>query len=310
MSRKHRHLSYLKITFIISEVTPEVKQSSLCYTHCMYLGIDIGGTKTLVASFNDDGTIADQVKFATPQDYQSFLSDLVAHLDQLPTKEFVYCGVGMPGIIDRDNGVSKWAGGNLGWAENCPLAADIGGMVGCPVAIENDANLAGLSEANLIRDQYRTALYLTVSTGIGGVLIIDGVIDPHTINSEVGHMLYPAEGGYKTWEELTSGKAIVDKYGQRAAEISDPETWRAISEKLAVGLINLSAVLTPQVIIIGGGVGANLNRFQTYLDEQLQKLKPSGVVVPPVVKAQRPEEAVIYGCYTLAKEKRGHGPIA
>ncbi len=276
----------------------------------MYLGIDIGGTKTLVASFNDDGTIADQLKFATPQDYQTFLQELLARLDELPVKEPAYCGVGMPGIVDREQGVSKWAGGNLGWAENCPLAADISGMVGCPVVIENDANLAGLSEANLIRDQYRTAVYLTVSTGTGGVLIIDGVIDPHTVNSEVGHMIYPAEGGYRTWEQLTSGKAIVDKYGQRAEEISDPDTWRAISEPLAVGLINLSAVLTPQVIIIGGGVGANLDRFQSYLDEQLKKLQPSGVTVPPVVQAQRPEEAVIYGCYTLAKEKFGYGPAA
>lgn len=273
----------------------------------MYLGIDIGGTKTLVASLNDDGSIADKIKFDTSQDYQTFLKDLKTNLHQLPAKEFSYCGVGMPGILDRATGASKWAGGNLAWGSS-PITDDISEIVGCKAVVENDANMAGLSEANLIKDRYKTALYLTISTGIGGVYVVNGKIDMNMADAEVGHMLYKQGDAYETWEEITSGKAIVEKFGQRADEITEPGIWKAISEPIAVGLINLSAALTPEAIIIGGGVGANLHHFKSYLEEAIRQLKPEAITVPPILQAQHAEEAVLYGCYELAKQRSGsHG---
>jgi len=273
----------------------------------MYLGIDIGGTKTLVASLKDDGSIADMAKFSTPQDYQQFLKELERSLTEFSAKKFAYCGIGMPGTIDREKGTSKWTGGNLSWG-HCPIAESVGDIAGCKVVVENDANMAGLSEASYVKDQYRTTLYLTISTGIGGAYIVNGEIDMNMADAEVGHMLYKQGDAYETWEEITSGKAIVEKYSQRADEITEPAIWKAISEPIAMGLINLSAVLTPEVIIIGGGVGANLDRFHKYLDEAIRQLKPAAIAVPPVLQAQHAEEAVLYGCYELAKQRlTGHG---
>jgi predicted NBD/HSP70 family sugar kinase len=272
----------------------------------MYLGIDIGGTKTLVASFDDNGKIVAKAKLSTPQAYEAFLQELKTVLQTIPTTELHYCGIGMPGIIDRTQGVSTWSGGNLTW-KNSPITQDVAAITNCPVVVENDANLAALSEANLVKDRYRTALYITLSTGIGSGFVIDGVLDQNTINAEVGHMIYPAGDNYLTWEKMASGGTIVEQYGQRADEISDPKIWEAISQRIALGLINLSAALTPEVIILGGGVGAHLDRFKQYLDEQLKALAPSGVHVPPVLQAQHPEEAVLYGCYELAKQRHGDG---
>lgn len=273
----------------------------------MYLGIDIGGTKTLVASLDDEGVIVDKIKFDTSQDYHTFLKDLKTNLHQLPAKEFSYCGIGMPGIINRATGASKWSGGNLSWG-SCPITDDVSEIVGCKAVVENDANMAGLSEANLVKDRYKTALYLTISTGIGGVYVVNGKIDMNMADAEVGHMLYKWDDAYETWEEITSGKAIVERFGQRADEILEPGIWQAISEPIAVGLINLSAALTPEVIIIGGGVGGSLNRFHKYLDGAIRQLKPEAITVPPVLQAQHPEEAVLYGCYELAKQRStGHG---
>jgi glucokinase len=62
-------------------------------------------------------------------------------------------------------------------------------------------------------------------------------------------------------------------------------------------------VLTPEVIIIGGGVGASLHKFKGYLDNWLKALTPVAITVPPILEAQHPEEAVIYGCYELAKQR-------
>lgn len=277
----------------------------------MYLAVDIGGTKTLVATFDEQGQLQEKIKFATSNDFSIFLEDFKNRLVGLQSKEFDYCGVGMPGVIDRERGVSRWGGGNLGWPKDNPLAEQISAITNCKVIVENDANAAGLSEAVLIRDKYRTALYLTISTGIGGVYIVDGAIDHNMVDAEVGHMIFKNENGYHTWEQLASGKAIVAKYGQRADEISDPAIWKAATEPLAVGLINLSAALTPEVIILGGGVGANLNRFQPYLDEWLDQLRPpTAVHVPNIVQAKRAEEAVLYGCYELARQKAdNHGSI-
>ncbi len=106
---------------------------------------------------------------------------------------------------------------------------------------------------------------------------------------------------------MASGGTIVEQYKQRDDEITDPETWQAISENIAIGLVNLSAALTPEVIILGGGVGAHLDRFKQYLDEQLERLAPNGVNVPPVLQAQHAEEAVLYGCYELAKQRSSDG---
>ena len=267
----------------------------------MYLGIDIGGTKTLVATLSDDGQIVDRVKFATPDDYPTFLENLKQNLASLPDKDFDYCGIGMPGIIDRDKNASTWGGGNLSW-NNSPIAKDVSEMAGCQVIVENDANMAGLSEAKLVKDHYRTALYITLSTGIGSGFVIDGRLDPNTLNAEVGHMIYPFDNGYLTWEKMASGGTIVEQYKQRADEITDPEIWKAICERIAIGLVNLSAALTPEVIILGGGVGAHLDRFKQYLDEPLARLAPNGVSVPPILQAQHAEEAVLYGCYELARQ--------
>jgi predicted NBD/HSP70 family sugar kinase len=276
----------------------------------MYLGIDIGGTKTLVASFGDDGTIGQKVKFPTPGDYQAFLQELKTTVAGFDATEFRYCGIGMPGIIDRAQGVSSWSGGNLQWKSN-PIAKDVEAIVNCPAVVENDANTAALSEAILVLDQYRTTLYVTLSTGIGSGFVADGVIDPNTLNAEVGHMIFPArDGGYKSWEQMASGGTIVETYGQRADEITDPAIWKAVSEQIAIGLINLSAALTPEVIILGGGVGAHLDRFKQYLDEPLQRLAPSGVRVPPVLQARHAEESVVYGCYELAKQAEARGKTA
>jgi predicted NBD/HSP70 family sugar kinase len=268
----------------------------------MYLGIDIGGTKTLVASFDKHGSLLDSVKIPTPHDYREFLEKLKPIVDDLPDAPFQYCGIGMPGIIDRARGGSTWSGDNLGWKHHS-IASDVSAIVNCPVIVENDANTAAIGEARFVQDTYQTALYVTLSTGIGSGFVVNGNLDPATLNAEVGHMIFPHGDDYRSWEQMASGGTIVKEYGQRADEITDPAIWEAISEQIAVGLINLTAALTPEVIILGGGVGAHLNRFKQYLDEQVKRLSLSGVHVPPILQAHYAEQSVIYGCYELAKQK-------
>lgn len=268
----------------------------------MYLGIDIGGTKTLVASLDGNGVIQEEFRFPTPKIYNEFLKQLAENVEKLATKDFIAAGVGAPGKIDQQHGVVK-AFGNLPWRD-VPLQADIAHIVPCPVAIENDANLAGLSEAMLVKDRSRV-LYVTISTGIGTGFIVNQAIDPALDASEGGHMLLECNGKLQAWEDFASGRAIVARFGKRASEIDDPKTWQIIAHNIAIGLIDLIAMIEPEVIVLGGGVGTHFDKFGDYLQSYLKQYDNPMITLPEIRPAARPEQAVVYGCYDFAKSRYG-----
>lgn len=269
----------------------------------MYLAIDIGGTKTLLAVFSGTGKLLESLRFETPKDYPEFLSELKKTYKKLGHKQDLKaCVAGAPGRIDRQK-MSVVAFGNLNW-ENVAIGKAIEDMCGIPATLENDANLAGLSEAILIQHAYKKVLYVTISTGIGGIVIIDGVIEPEYADMEFGHMMFEHDEKLQHWQDFASGKAIFNKYGKRASDIpaTDTGTWYAISRNIALGLTGVIANLTPEVIIIGGGVGTHFDKYADRLHEELMLYGTKLVSVPPLRQAIRSEEAVIYGCYELARQ--------
>jgi glucokinase len=269
----------------------------------MYLGIDIGGTKTLLACLDNHGIITERLKFPTPKNYTEFVVALADNVAVLSTKEFKACGVGIPGRLDRKRGIGV-AMGNLPW-ENVPVRADVERLVNCPVVIENDAKLAGLSEAMLLKGRYDRVVYVTISTGIGIGVVIGQVIEPNLIDAEPGKMPLEHHGKMVPWESFASGKAIVKQYGKLAKDIKDEKTWRHIAHDIALGLIDIVAVVQPQVIVLGGSVATYFDRFDELLNGALHHYEVPLIPVPPVIHAQRPEEAVVYGCYDLAKNLYG-----
>ena len=182
----------------------------------VYLGIDIGGTKTLLAVFDNNGTILNKVKFLTDLNYSQFLTDLKNNISSLNQNSFDKCGVAVPGLIDRKSGIVL-AFGNLPW-KNVPIRKDIENIVGCSTKIEHDACLGGLYEARQLEATANKVLYLTISTGIGTGLIIDNNIDVNYANSEPGQMEIYHNGKLEKWESFASGKAIVKKFGKQAKD--------------------------------------------------------------------------------------------
>jgi glucokinase len=268
----------------------------------MYLGIDIGGTKTLVAVMNNDGVIKESIKFPTPKVYPEFLKELAVTVANLSTDEFKACGVAVPGRVDREHGVAE-AFGNLPWRD-IPIKHDLHQMLKVPVVVENDANLAGLSEAMLLR-QYDCVLYVTVSTGIGTGIVTNQQIDPQFADSEGGGLMLEHKGKLMQWEDFASGRAIVGRFGKRASEITDEKTWKIIAKDIALGLFDLITFIQPDVVVMGGGVMTHLDEFDDLLLKELKHFETPLTPIPPIRKAQRPEEAVVYGCYDLAKSTYG-----
>jgi glucokinase len=271
----------------------------------MYVGIDIGGTKTLVAALNEHGVIKERVKFPTPQKYENFLGELQKTLAGFTHRKFLAGAVGMPvTVFDRKHGTGVNFG-NLAW-RNVPIQQDLEMMCDCLLAIENDAKLGGLSESMLLKGKYSKVLYVTVSTGIGIALVTDNIIDTNVGDGGGKTILLDHQGKLMPWESFASGHAIVERYGKRAMDITDEATWKKITRDLSLGLIELIAITEPDVIVIGGSVGTYFDRYGELLDEALQRYHLPLVTITPVIGAQRAEDAVVYGCYDLARQVFGN----
>jgi len=269
----------------------------------MYLAIDVGGTKTLLAIFSQDGEILTSKKIHTDPDYGRFL----ASIKEVISNEFRQfqinsCCCAIPGTVDRQNGLGLRFG-NLDW-QKVPIRHDISQLIGGgQTLVEHDAALGGLSEALLLKDRYRRVLYIAPGTGIGVAFIINGRIDSDLADNEAGHMVVLEQNNYfYTWEDLASGRALLAKYGELASEIKDSNIWAAFAQDFARGLQPLLATLQPDIVVLGAAIGARLHYFSGALQEEIKKRQNKMVAIPPITQAKKPEEAVVYGCYEFIKQ--------
>ena len=271
----------------------------------MYLAIDIGGTKTLVAELTNSGVVKQRIQFPTHKTYAFFRGELADTVAKMSTSDITAIGVAAPGKIDRERGVGLVMG-NLPW-KNVPLRKDIAAMLDCDnIIIENDSKAAGLAEALALKKQFNRVLYVTIGTGIGVALIVDQKIDPALADAEGGHIILQYGDKLLTWEEIASGRAIVERFGKRADTITKEKAWKEIAHRLGLGLFDMIATLQPEVVVLGGGVGRHFTHFKAYLEQELQQYEMPLVPIPPVRPATYAEDSVLYGCYSLAKDKYGN----
>jgi len=175
----------------------------------MYVGVDVGGTKTLVAVLDDHGVIKERVSFSTPKSYDNFLLELRHAAAHFEHKDFQAGGIGTRGAIDRDHG-RRIRDRLLKWGV-VPMQANIEDIFKCPMVLENDAKVAALSEAMLLKDKYKRVLYVTISTGIGFGLVVDGKIDTNINDGGGQSLLLEHDGKLMAWENFAGGKAIVEQ---------------------------------------------------------------------------------------------------
>lgn len=268
----------------------------------MILAIDTGGTKTLVASFRRNGNPDKTFKFATPKEPIAYIDTLSRVIkDNYSLAQISVVILAVPGIVK--NNIAEWCS-NLGW-KHFDIANSLREHgISAPIFLENDANLAGLGEVRRLHRLPESALYLTISTGIGSSLIIKGRLS-ESLNSEAGHSVVCHHGTYREWEKFASGRAIVEEYGSFARDIpdTDTKTWQEIAEKISSGLLVLIPTLLPEVIIIGGSIGTYFARYATFLSDILLSQLDEHLPKPHIIQAHYPEEAVIYGCYCYGSDK-------
>lgn len=257
----------------------------------MYLAVDIGGTKTLVALFSEHGRVVRRMKFKTAWAFKKFVSDLTSALDNFTSYDIQSVVVAIPGIVQKN--CSLRLGNRAEWGE-IDLSATLKSLFNCPIYFENDANLAALYEGSFYRGK---VVFLTFSTGIGGGVVQDGKILPESAGFEPGHVIYEYAGKQLEWEDIAAASALEKSYHvDMATKLRGKQIMKDVANRMALGLPDIVKEYSPDVLVIGGPMGKIFRRYAKYLP------KLDTRCVPP----RRPLESVIYGCFIYAQqEKKG-----
>lgn len=273
-----------------------------CYTVNMIIGVDIGGTKTYLAAFSESGKLLNEVRFETPRNYEDFLSDLKTHAEKLDTKKAKIACIAVPGLLDRKRGVVLSLG-NLPWKDrhiqqDCSNALQIKKVI-----IENDSKLAGLAESRMVAAEYSRVFYLTISTGIGGALLINGKLSQDVIDMEIGKTPILEAGKIQAWEDFASGRAFFETYGQKAVDVTDEKIWKKYSNQLNAGIGMICSNYQVDAIIFGGGLGQRLGKFKPYISDYIEaSLHPIVKKPKALLSTHYRGQSVVYGCYHYAKD--------
>jgi fructokinase len=231
-----------------------------------YGGIEAGGTKWVCATGSGPDDIRELVTFPTTHPAQTIAraAEFFAGNGTLAA-----VGVGSFGPIDVKRSSPTW--GRItttpkpGWADTDLIAA-LRETLDLPLAFDTDVNAAALAEHRWgAAAGLETFCYITVGTGIGGGGMANGKLMHGLLHPEFGHMRIPHDRARDPFdgicpyhgdcfEGLASGGAIRARWGRPPEELQDADVWELEADYLALGLLNVVSTLSPQRIVVGGGV--------------------------------------------------------
>jgi fructokinase len=243
----------------------------------LFGGIEAGGTKFVCAVGAGDGNLTARIEFATTSPRETIdraLAFIEEHRRRAPIAAI---GIASFGPVDLNPASRHW--GHItstpkeGW-RNVDLAGPVRQAFGIPVAFDTDVNAAALGERRWgAAVGLDTFVYVTVGTGIGGGGLVGGQRLHGVLHPEMGHMriahdlkadpfagVCPFHGD--CWEGLASGPALEARWGGKGQELPpDHPAWELEAHYLALGVNNLVCALSPQRIILGGGVMRQASLF-------------------------------------------------
>ncbi len=276
----------------------------------MFAGIETGGTKTVCAVGSPDEIVA-RTQVPTGADPQHLIAACAEFIGRYPVEGL---GLGSFGPFDTDPDSPKFGHVTTtpkpGWAD-----ADIVGQLqrllpDVPIAITLDVSAAALGELHYGAGRgVSSMVYVTIGTGIGAGVVVDGRLATTTRHPEAGHMLIPTAGlsGICPYhsdclEGLASGPALAARAGRPAQDLPDDHpVWGEQASLVARGLHNLALTYMPQRVVMGGGVGSRevLHRLVPALwRESLAGYMP----VPDLRSPELGTDAGVIGALRLARD--------
>lgn len=310
-----------------------------------FIGIDIGGTNIAVGVVGEDGSLVKTLSVPTGahRPAEALIADMIAtskavvEAAGMTMADISSVGIGVPGAVTPDGMVLSAC--NLNWT-NIPLAKEVGEALGLPVYLGNDADCAALGEVVAgAGSAYKSALMITMGTGIGGGFIVNGKIfcGCNGQGTEPGHFTFVYGGepcgcgkrgcfeayasatalirqtkramerdlGSKMWElvehdiDKVNGKVPFD-----AAKLGDETALAVVAQYidyLGMGIAGIVNSFRPDVVIMGGGICNQGDYLMVPLNETIRKYcyAPDPIPVPPAVRATLGNDAGIIGAGAL-----------
>jgi glucokinase len=292
------------------------------------VAVDLGGTNVRVAAVDSSGNILARRRTPTPRHEPTpgflvnLIAEVAAEVSHRPDDaggtdgiEVDHVVVGLPGVVDQLN-ERLVTGVNLPrqWV---PLINEdwLADQIGLEVSLANDADLAAVGESELGAGRnHRDVVYVTISTGVGAGMVVDGrLVQGSLSGGELGHTIidWPAaeRGEPATVEDLGSGTAIERQAAAsgmtvRGAELAaavrrceEParSIWNRAITAVGVGVANMAWILSPQIVIIGGGVGSNADIVLPILREQLRRHGPTSGPEIDLAAAELGDDSALIG---------------
>lgn len=272
----------------------------------MIAGIELGGTKTVVAIGHRDGGLIEEFRYPTTHP-QETLAVAIEWIRQRGIPEALGVAAFGP-VMLADHGEDYGrilATPKPGWAGFSLSAKLRTAFPGARLVIETDVNAAALAESHSGAARgLRDVAYITIGTGIGAGILSGGRLVQGALHPEFGHFKVPIFPGDPfsgvcsfhgdCLEGLASGPAIAARWGREAAELpATHEAWEMQAWYLAHGVLALTAIVAPSRVVIGGGV-SQAEGFHAKVEAHIRKLSAgyfsaaegAGYVVPPALGQQ------------------------
>jgi predicted NBD/HSP70 family sugar kinase len=278
-----------------------------------YLLFDIGGTNTRVALSRNHDSITDTATFKTPKGFEMGMKALLAEAAAfgVPADEILLIAGGARGLIAEDRSGIENDGILTEWAGKSIAKAFKKAGYEAPFILENDTAVAGLGEAHYgAGKDMPIVAYHTVSTGVGGVKIVDGRIDPATSGFEPGHQVLDIDRTVlgddiePTLENLVSGTGLEARMGTAPKDIPQEDViWHDLAGYLAQGLRNTILYWSPDAIVLGGSMILGDPRIQIAdIRKQTVEALDGFVEAPHITTAKLGDGAGLWGALVLARQ--------
>ncbi|MFT5849536.1 MAG: glucokinase [Patiriisocius sp.] len=278
-----------------------------------YVLFDIGGTKTRVAVSQDLQTYGEVIKFNTPKDFEAGVEEIVAAAQKLSDGKIRGIAGGIRGILNEEKTETVSDPGKTlnDWVEK-PLAETLTKKLGAVTYLENDAAVVGMGEAVFGAGKgHEIVAYHTVSTGVGGAKIENGMVDDYRQGFEPGHQILDidhtilGEDVEPTLENLVSGTALEKRMGVKPYDIPQSDAiWDQLALYLAHGLRNSILYWSPDAIVLGGSMIVGDPRI--LLDDIVKhtnEVLGDVMECPLILDATLADEGGLYGAMALLSQK-------
>lgn len=282
----------------------------------MYLLFDIGATKMRLGISSNGETIDKTEIVPTPGNFDKAMKLFSEIFTRISSGlEIKITAGGIRGVLnktkdklDRDALLTDWV--------KKPLGQKISEIVGSNVYLENDTAMVGMGEAVYGAGRgYKIVAYITVSSGVGGVRIVNKRIDASAFGFEPGHQLIDADVSLcpnctsnldnkpkGSLEGYVSGRSLERRLGKKPQEVTDKEVWDELAEFLAYGVNNTIVYWSPDIVILGGGMlgtpGISVEKVKEHVGYIL-KIFPE---IPEIKKAELGDIGGLHGALVYLKQ--------